>query len=375
MKTSWVAACLTAAFLFGTAAEAKPVTDCPLRDAPFSTDTPLIDILNSPAAKAAVDANAPRAFKSLYPSFVSTQVPTFASILNLKEVVRNTRLSPEEMDKLDAALRKVPVTRADRVARCARYDNDRPSFSIPAGKPRLLIFEKMTGYRDGPAVEAARAALQSMASRKGWAVAITDKGGAMTPSILRQFDLVVWNNVSGDVLTKSQRKAFETYMYRGGGFVGIHSASGDFATYWDWYTDMLIGARFAGHPLNPQFQAATLKVDNPTHPVAQGLPAQWGMIDEWYSFKSNPRASGSDIIATLDETTYKPEGLKGQNLRMGDHPIAWTRCIGRGRAFYSAIGHRPEIYSDPIYVTMLENAVQWAGSRNSVCPPRGQTRQ
>jgi type 1 glutamine amidotransferase len=54
---------------------------------------------------------------------------------------------------------------------------------------------------------------------------------------------------------------------------------------------------------------------------------------------------------------------------MGDHPIAWTRCVGKGRAFYAAIGHRPETYADPHYVTMLENAVAWAASRGSACPP------
>ena len=53
---------------------------------------------------------------------------------------------------------------------------------------------------------------------------------------------------------------------------------------------------------------------------------------------------------------------------MGDHPIAWSRCIGRGRMFYSAIGHRPERYSDAIYVQMLEQGVGWAArSRGSNC--------
>ena len=54
----------------------------------------------------------------------------------------------------------------------------------------------------------------------------------------------------------------------------------------------------------------------------------------------------------------------GQNLRMGaDHPIAWSRCVGRGRMFYSAIGHRPERYGDALYVQMLEQAVGWAADR------------
>ena len=45
---------------------------------------------------------------------------------------------------------------------------------------------------------------------------------------------------------------------------------------------------------------------------------------------------------------------------MGDHPIAWTRCVGDGRSFYSAIGHRPETYSEPHHVQLLEQAIAWA---------------
>ena len=49
---------------------------------------------------------------------------------------------------------------------------------------------------------------------------------------------------------------------------------------------------------------------------------------------------------------------------MGDHPIAWSRCVGKGRMFYSAIGHRPERYTDAVYVLMLEQAVGWVGTRD-----------
>ena len=91
------------------------------------------------------------------------------------------------------------------------------------------------------------------------------------------------------------------------------------------------------------------------------------MTDEWYSFRPNPRAGGAHILHTLDEATYSP--LSGsKDLRMGDHPIAWTRCVGRGRSFYSAIGHRPESYSEPHYVKVLEAGIGWAaGSGASHC--------
>lgn len=352
--------------------QAKPVTDCPLRDAPFSTRSPIVDILLSPAARGALEAGMPDVFTALPPRFFSTQAPTFASILTLDALARMKGLPADRMTRLDATLRALPVTPADHVARCARYDDDRPVLPQPPpkGKPRLLIFEKITGFRDGPSVDAARAAFQAMARRKGWAVAVSDKGGAMTPSVLRRFDAVIWNNVSGDVLTLSQRAAFRAYVEGGGGFVAVHGSAGDPSTFWDWYVDNLVGARFAGHPMTPQFQDATVKVEGRGHPIAAGLPGQWTMNDEWYSFTANPRASGATIIATLDEHSYAPGGLA-----MGDHPIAWTRCVGKGRAFYSAIGHRPETYADPHHVAMLEQAVAWAAARRVPCtrvtPPTG----
>lgn len=139
----------------------------------------------------------------------------------------------------------------------------------------------------------------------------------------------------------------------------LHGSAGDFIYFWNWYADTLIGARFMSHPMGPQFQDAKVVVDK-THPLAKVLPDEWVMNDEWYSFKTNPRRAGAKVLATLDESTYSPVGIGKMDLRMGDHPIAWTNCIGKGRSFYSAIGHRPETYSEPHYVAMLEAAIDWA---------------
>jgi type 1 glutamine amidotransferase len=367
MKLLLRLAAILSAVMVATSASAAPVTDCPLRDAPFSIDSPLIDILLSPTAKAVADKALGGKLDRLPPFFAGTQPPTFAAILTLKEAAGFTGLKQEDLAPLDAALRALPVTEADKVARCARYDNDRPQFNLPEGRPRLLLFEKINGFKDAPGFNAAHDAFMAMAKRKGWSIVATDKGGAFTPSILGKFDAVIWNNISGDVLTLSQRKAFRDYMEGGGGFIGVHGTAGDPAYFWDWYADRLIGARFEGHPLNPQFQNAKIVTD-PAHPIARGLPHEWVMNDEWYSFKTNPRAAGAHVIASLDESTYSPKGMMGQDLHMGDHPIAWTNCIGKGRMFYSAIGHRPESYSEPHYVLMLEHAVEWATNANS-CKP------
>jgi uncharacterized protein len=347
---------------------AKPVTDCPLRDAPFSTDAPLIDILLSPVAKAIVMKAMPGRFDKLPPMFASTTPPSFAAILNLKTAGRFTGVADATVAALDAPLRALPVTAADKAARCARYDNDVPQFTPERGKPRVLLFEKINGFRDGPSVDAAHAAFVAMAARKGWQIVTTQSGGAFNPTTLKQFDAVVWNNISGDVLSLSQRRAFQQYVEGGGAFVGVHGTAGDPVYFWDWYADTLIGARFKGHPRNPQFQEARIVVDSAAHPLATGLPPEWRMTDEWYSFHTNPRKAGAKVLLTLDEASYRPNDPGLPPLAMGnDHPLAWTNCIGRGRMFYSAIGHRPETYSQPTHVALLENAMSWAVTAKGAC--------
>ena len=355
----------------GTAVS-SPLIDCPLRDAPYSTATPLIDILLNERAKAVANKALPGIATRLPPRIAGTTPPTFAAILTLKEAAGFLRMPTPHLAAIDRELSAIPVTRADKIARCARYDTVPPHFDLPQGRPRVLLFEKINGFRDVPSVDGARAAFIAMAERNGWALVATDKGSAFTPAVLAQFDAVIWNNISGDVLTLSQRDAFRNWMEAGGGFVGVHGTAGDPVYFWDWYVDGLLGARFLSHPMDPQYQTAQITIEDATHPIARGLPREWEMKDEWYSFKTNPREAGARIIATLDESTYVPEGRGGMSLRMGDHPIAWTRCIGtgprQGRMFYSAIGHLPERYSDPVYVQMLEQGVAWAaGQRGGDC--------
>jgi uncharacterized protein len=86
-------------------AAARAVTDCPLRDAPFSIDSPLIDILLSPAAKAVLEKAVPGRFSKLPPRFAGTTPPTFAAILTLREGGAISGIKPEAMPAIDAELR------------------------------------------------------------------------------------------------------------------------------------------------------------------------------------------------------------------------------------------------------------------------------
>ena len=335
--------------------------DCPLRDEPYSIKTPLMDILLKPEARAVVNRHLANALEMLPPSFASEQAPSFSAIMDIKKLISFGGGAGANLPLIDQELRALEVTDADRALRCARYDITPPDLVIPEGKPRILLFEKMTGFRDGPSVEAARQALEVMAASKGWALVYTENGAAITPALLQQFDAVIWNNISGDVLTLSQRDAFKAYIENGGAYIGIHGSGGDPIYLWDWYVDELLGARFIGHTFDPQFQNARVVVEKTAGLATANLPEAWVMKDEWYAFASNPRNKGATVFASLDESSYSPLGRGGIDVSMnGDHPIAWGRCIGKGRSFYSAIGHLPETYSQPDHVQLLENGILWA---------------
>jgi type 1 glutamine amidotransferase len=344
-------------------------TNCPAAFRPYSTaGTPLLDLLLNPATKEVVERDLPGFLAGLPKILTGTTPPTLADILTIRAMSEEFMPIPAAtLEKMDKDLALVPQTRESAVARCARYDHTPPTLPAKLTHPAILVFSKSNGFRDGPSVDGAEAALKAMGERNHWSMAFIDNAAVFNKADLKRFDAVVWNNVSGDVLTIEQRRDFKAYIEKGGGFAGFHGSGGDFYYDWDWYADALIGARFLSHPMSPQFQEAKLKVDDSHDAIVRDVKAEWTMTDEWYSFKTDPRAKGAHILVTLDESTYSPMTGK-KDIRMGDHPIAWTQCIGNGRSFYTAIGHRPEGYSEPNTNKLLEQGVAWAaGLGESAC--------
>lgn len=245
------------------------------------------------------------------------------------------------------------------------YETVPPQLPADIKRPAILVFSKTNGFRHGDSMPVATKMFAAMAKEKGWGIYQTENGATFSPELLARFDTVVFNNVSGDPFTPEQRAAFKGWLEQGGGFVGVHASGGDYSYAWDWYVNDLIGAQFIGHPMNPQFQKATVKIEDATHPATKHLPETWSRTDEWYSFDASVRKKpGYTVLATLDETSYAPYFkmmFRNQNIRMGkDHPIIWTHCIGKGRALYSALGHTPESYREPEYIQLLTGAIGWA---------------
>lgn len=234
---------------------------------------------------------------------------------------------------------------------------------VPAmERPAVLLFSKTNSFIHKEAIPAARALLGAMGVERNWSVFLSDNGAIHNREDLAKFDVIVWNNVTGDVLTTEQRSAMRTWLEQGGGFVGLHGAGDNSHEAWPWYQQTIIRANFIGHPLDPQFQEATVRLESPIDPSVAGLPTEWRRTDEWYSFDKSPRAPDVTVVATLDESTYDPGEFFGEELGMGgDHPIIWKHCIGEGRVYYSAMGHTAESYEEPEYQDVLRRAIEWAG--------------
>lgn len=253
------------------------------------------------------------------------------------------------------------------------YETKPPILELDSINFNVLLYSKMNGFKHREAVEAAKKTFPVLAQKEGWTLTISDNGAIFNQDQLPLFDVVVWNNVTGKTLNEQQRIVFRDYIENGGGFVGIHG-TGDSSHRWDWYYDELLKAKFSHHSLDPQFQNGILTRECPEGFInCDQLPQTWEREDEWYVFFESPRNKGANIIYTLDEKGLVMSGelngfQKDKNFGMGeDHPVVWYNCVGQGKAFYSALGHKGEYFNESHYKLLLTNAINWAGNKTIEC--------
>jgi type 1 glutamine amidotransferase len=229
---------------------------------------------------------------------------------------------------------------------------------------RVLSFTKTNSFRHDDGIAGVRILFDRLAEKRDWAVFHSENSALFDAEHLARFDVVVFANASGDTLSDEQDLAFQTWLEAGGGWVGIHAAGDGSHQEWAWYQENLLGGVFTAHVMGPQTQEARVVVEDVDHPVTRDLPAEFMHSEEWYSWDSSARTHGFDVLLTVDESSYEPfvRGMGPErDLRMKDHPVVWSRCIGRGRALYSTMGHWAEAYETPNYARLLENAIEWAG--------------
>jgi cytochrome c len=231
-----------------------------------------------------------------------------------------------------------------------------------AAEPRfsVLVFSKVNGfYHDS--IPAAQQAITELGAEQNFAVTVSDDAALFTDEGLAPFDAVIFNNTNsrnGAILDADQRAAFERYIQAGGGYTGIHSASGTEYD-WAWYGE-LMGAFFDKHPA---VQPVGIQVDDRVHPSTKNLPQDWRRTEEPYDFVANPRGN-VHVLASYDTRSYDGDEMGA------DHPISWCQDFEGGRSWYTGLGHAIEAYSEPLFRAHLLGGIEWAaGAVPGDCGP------
>ena len=225
-----------------------------------------------------------------------------------------------------------------------------------SGKLRVLVFFKNTYYFH-ESIPAGAEAIRKLGKENNFNVDTTSDADKFTEDNLKKYAAVIFLNNSdnsGSLLNNYQEADFERYIQAGGGYVGVHAGS-DAEYDWGWY-GKLVGGYFNGHP--EEQQEATLNVLDTSHISTKHLPAQWKLKDEWYNFRKLNK--DVHVLITIDEKTYKG-GTNGDY-----HPMAWYHEFDGGRAWYTALGHRKELYEDPAYLKHLLGGIKYAMGENKL---------
>lgn len=211
----------------------------------------------------------------------------------------------------------------------------------------ILVFSRTTGFRHSSIPDGIEA-VKEIGEEEGFEVEATEDPEQFTDENLDKFAGVVFLNTTGDVLNDEQQAAFERFIAKGRGYVGVHSAA-DTEYDWPWY-GKLVGAYFKSHP---KIQPADVVVEDSTHPSTSHLPERWNRTDEWYNYRESPRLN-VNVLMHLDTDSYDGSAMPG------DHPTCWCHEFGGGRAWYTGGGHTSESYADPDFRKHLLGGIRWA---------------
>jgi type 1 glutamine amidotransferase len=205
------------------------------------------------------------------------------------------------------------------------------------------------GFRHD-SIATAVSTLRALAQSTGaFTVTATEDLSALSSASLAAQDVVMFALTSGELaLSDGQKSAVIDFVSRGGGFIGVHSATD---TLYDWPEyGRLVGAYFREHPWTQQ---AVVVVEDQSHPSTAGLGAQFSIRDEFYTFRDNPRGR-VQVLLRLDAASVGSSG---------DYPLAWSQAVANGRAYYNALGHFSETWTDARFQRQLVGAINWTAGR------------
>lgn len=258
-----------------------------------------------------------------------------------------------------------------------------PKSLLAAGKKSVLIFTKSSGFEHevikttGGRPSILEQAVKTLAEQHGFDVTASKDGRVFDSPDFRQYSAVLFfttldltqSGTDGNPPMSPAGKQALLDAIRGGlGFVGVHAAADTFHTEPDTkdlanryiahgensdpYLQML-GGEFITHGSSPRLQAANLVVKDAKFPGLEGVTSPVSLTEEWYSLKDF--APDLHVILALDTA-----GMKGEPYQRPPYPATWARMHGDGRVFYTAIGDRPENWSNTFFLNLLAGGIRWS---------------
>jgi uncharacterized protein len=223
--------------------------------------------------------------------------------------------------------------------------------------PRVVLVTHATEFRH-TSIDAAERLLPGLTREAGIAtldVARTadDVRRLLAPSALATIEGVAFVNTTGDPGVPDL-PALLAWIAAGHGFLGVHSASDTYHGRPEYLA--MLGNEFLEHGEQATVDAV---VEMPAHPAVAHLGARYRVFDEIYRFTANNRGSVTPLL-TLDRYPLDGRARAGEP---GDLPLAWAKPHGSGRVFYTALGHRDELWSDTLFQRHVLGGLRWALQR------------
>jgi len=227
----------------------------------------------------------------------------------------------------------------------------------------VLVIGQTKGF-EHDSVPDAMAAIYNMGHETGlWDTTIrtdtellTKKDLGRNAKNLNYFDVIVFTSTTGELdLDDSQKADIVSFVKEDGkGFVGIHAAL-DTNYKWPEYGEMT-GGWFDQHPWFT-FNAPIVN-ESPNSPIVNHFPHEFVKYDEIYQPKDWSRDK-VNVLLSLDASRLDYANNPRIHRQDHDFAVAWTKMYGKGRVFYSTLGHTEESWDDPDIRKMYFEAIKW----------------
>ncbi len=235
----------------------------------------------------------------------------------------------------------------------------------PKAKPKVLVFTHWMGFRHS-SLPVGEQVIAELGQKSGLYDTVGLKGyeqkkdtidfSMITADYLKQFDLLVFFTQGDPPFTDEQKQLVLDFVRNGKGYVGVHCGADTFYS-WPEYGKNLSGGYFNGH--GPNHKELTLINEDPSHPAMKGVGPTWVIADEFYTYK--PESFSRDNVRVLMSVDSVNSDLAGQKMEKGgDYALAWCKNYEKGRAFYTALGHREDVWTNPKFQEHLLGGIKWA---------------